>query len=46
MSATASIDPKTQLLTGTFQWLGLAICFLVSSVLLFTTGAAILARDS
>jgi ABC-type transport system involved in multi-copper enzyme maturation permease subunit len=45
MSATASIDPKTQLLTGTFQWLGLAICFLVSSVLIFTTGAVIQARD-
>jgi hypothetical protein len=45
MSATASIDPKTQLLTGTFQWLGLTICFLVSSVLLFTAGVVIQARD-
>ena len=45
MSATPSIDPKTQLLTGTFQWLGFDICFLVSSVLLFTTGAVIQARD-
>jgi hypothetical protein len=45
MSASASIDPKTQLLTGTFPWLGLTICFLVSSVLIFITGAVIQARD-
>jgi ABC-type transport system involved in multi-copper enzyme maturation permease subunit len=45
MSATASIDPKTQLLAGTFHWLGLTICFLVSAVLLFTTDAVIQARD-
>ena len=45
VSATASIDPKTQLLTGTFPWLGLAICFLVSAVLLFATGAVIQTRD-
>jgi hypothetical protein len=45
MSATASIDPKTQLLAGTFHWLGLIVYFLVSAVLLFTTGAMIQARD-
>lgn len=45
MSATASIDPKTQLLTGAFHWLGLTICLLVSAMLLLTTGAVIQARD-
>jgi len=45
MSATASIDPKTQLLTGAFHWLGLTICLLVSAILLLTTGAVIQARD-
>jgi hypothetical protein len=44
MSATASIDPKTQSLAGTFHWFGLTICFLVSAVLLLTTGAVIQAR--
>jgi hypothetical protein len=41
---TASIDPKTQSLAGTFHWFGLTICFLVSAVLLLTTGAVIQAR--
>jgi ABC-type transport system involved in multi-copper enzyme maturation permease subunit len=45
MSGTASIDPNTQLLTGAFPWLGLAICLSFSCVLLFATGAVIRARD-
>jgi hypothetical protein len=45
MSATASIDPNTQLLTGAVPWLGLAICFLVSCGLLLTTGVVIRSRD-
>lgn len=45
MSAAASIDPETQLLTGAFHWLGLTICLLVSVMLLLTTGAVIQARD-
>jgi|GEM_PF-594406 len=45
MSASASIDPNTQLLTGTLPWLGLAICLLASCGLLFTAGAVIQARD-
>jgi ABC-type transport system involved in multi-copper enzyme maturation permease subunit len=45
MSGTASIDPNTQLLTGAFPWLGLAICLFVSCILLFTTGAVIQSRD-
>ena len=45
MSASASIDPRTQLLTGTFHWIGLTICFVVSAVLLYATGAVIQARD-
>lgn len=45
MSATASIDPTTQLLTGAVPWLGLVICLLISFGLLFTAGAVIRARD-
>ena len=45
MSATTSIDPKTQLLTGGFHWFGLTICFLISVVLLGATHAVIQARD-
>jgi len=45
MSATASINPQTQLLTGTFHWLDLAACLLFSMVLLFAAGAVIKARD-
>jgi len=45
MSATASIDPKTQLLTGTFHWLGLTICLFISAILLLSTAAVIKARD-
>jgi ABC-type transport system involved in multi-copper enzyme maturation permease subunit len=45
MSATASIDPNTQLLTGAVPWHGLAICLLVSCGLLFIAGAVIRARD-
>jgi ABC-type transport system involved in multi-copper enzyme maturation permease subunit len=45
MSATNSINPHTQLLTGTFHWLDLAVCLLLASVLAFTTGVVIRARD-
>lgn len=45
MSATASIDSKTQLLTGTFHWLGLGICLLISSILLLVAGVIIKIRD-
>jgi ABC-type transport system involved in multi-copper enzyme maturation permease subunit len=45
MSATASINPQTQLLTGTFHWLNLAACLLFSIVLLFTAGAVVKTRD-
>jgi ABC-type transport system involved in multi-copper enzyme maturation permease subunit len=45
MSATASIDPTTQLLTGSLPWLGLAACLVASLLLLSTTAAVIRARD-
>ena len=45
MSATASIDPKTQLLTGTLPWHGLAMCLLLSCGLLVAAGAVIRTRD-
>ena len=45
MSATASINPQTQLLTGTFHWLDLAACLLLSIALLFTAGAIVQTRD-
>ncbi|HEY2039214.1 MAG TPA: hypothetical protein VGG95_06090 [Edaphobacter sp.] len=45
MSASVSIDPRTQLLTGTFHWLHLATCLSVSMVLLFTASAVVKARD-
>jgi ABC-type transport system involved in multi-copper enzyme maturation permease subunit len=45
MSATSSINPQTQLLTGTFHWLGLATCLLFSIALLFTAGAVVKTRD-
>jgi len=45
MSATTSIDSKTQLLTGTFHWLGLVICLLISLILLLVAGAVIKIRD-
>jgi ABC-type transport system involved in multi-copper enzyme maturation permease subunit len=45
MSATASIDPKTQLLAGTFHWPGLTICLFISAILLLTTAAVVKARD-
>jgi ABC-2 type transport system permease protein len=46
MSATTSIDPATQLLTGAVPWFGLAVCVLVSCGLLFTAGVKIRARDA
>ena len=45
MSATASINPQTQLLTGTFHWFDLAACLLLSVALLFTAGAVVKTRD-
>ncbi len=45
MSATSSIDTKTQLITGTFHWLGLTVCLLISAILLLSTAAVIKARD-
>jgi ABC-type transport system involved in multi-copper enzyme maturation permease subunit len=45
MSATAAINPQTQLLIGTFHWLDLAACLLFSLVLLFTAGAVVKNRD-
>ena len=45
MSATASINPKTQLLVGSFHWLDLAACQLFSAILLFTAGTCIKRRD-
>ena len=45
MSATASINPQTQLLTGTFHWFDLAACLLFSNVLLFAAGAVVKTRD-
>jgi ABC-type transport system involved in multi-copper enzyme maturation permease subunit len=45
MSAAASIDTNTQLLTGALPWLGLAICLLLSCGPLLTAGAVIRSRD-
>jgi ABC-type transport system involved in multi-copper enzyme maturation permease subunit len=45
MSATASINPQTQLLTGAFHWLDLVACLLFSTVLLFTAGTVVKTRD-
>lgn len=45
MSASASINPQTQLLTGALPWLGLALCLLISSILLFMGSTVIGARD-
>jgi hypothetical protein len=39
MSATAPIDPNTQLLTGPFHWLGLIICLFISAILLLSSVA-------
>lgn len=45
MSATASINLQTQLLTGTFHWFDPAACLLLSIALLFAAGAIVKARD-
>ena len=45
MSATASINPQTQLLTGAFRWFDLIACLVFSGLLLFTTGAVVKSRD-
>lgn len=45
MSATGSIAPNTQLLTGALPWGDMGICLLVSCGLLFAAGAVIQKRD-
>lgn len=45
MSATASIDPETQLLHGTIPWAGLAGCICVSVLLLTATTLLVQRRD-
>jgi ABC-2 type transport system permease protein len=45
MSATASINPQTQLLTGTFHWFDLAACLALSVALLIASGAVVRTRD-
>jgi ABC-type transport system involved in multi-copper enzyme maturation permease subunit len=45
MSATASINPQTQFLTGAFHWPDLAGCLLFSVVLLFAVGVVVQTRD-
>jgi ABC-type transport system involved in multi-copper enzyme maturation permease subunit len=45
MSATASINPQTQLLTGSFHWIDMAACVLLSIGLFFTTSAVVKMRD-
>jgi ABC-type transport system involved in multi-copper enzyme maturation permease subunit len=45
MSAMASIDPQTQLLTGTFHWVDMAACVLLSIGLLFTASVVVKTRD-
>jgi hypothetical protein len=45
MSATASINPQTQLLTGTFHWIDIVACVLLSLSLLFSASAIVKTRD-
>ena len=45
MSATSSIDLKTQLLTGGFHWFGMIVSFLISAVLLGAASAVVQVRD-
>ena len=45
MSATATIDAKTQLLTGSLLWAGMAACMLISCGLFAAAGAVIRGRD-
>jgi ABC-type transport system involved in multi-copper enzyme maturation permease subunit len=45
MSASTSIDPTTQLLTGAIAWPGLALCLFVAGSLLIAAAATIRARN-
>jgi ABC-type transport system involved in multi-copper enzyme maturation permease subunit len=45
MSATSYVDRTTRLFNGSAPWLGLAVCLLVSIILLIATGVMIQARD-
>jgi ABC-2 type transport system permease protein len=45
MSASTSINPTTQLLTGAIPWPGLVFCFLIASSLLIAAVAVIRTRD-
>jgi hypothetical protein len=45
MSATASINPQTQLLIGRFHWIDLVVCVLLSVGLLFSASVIIKMRD-
>lgn len=45
MSATASIHPQTQLLTGPFHWADLVACLILSMTLLFTADVVVKSRD-
>lgn len=45
MSATASINPQTQLLTGAFRWLDLTACLLFSVFLIITACAVVKSKD-
>ena len=46
MSATAYVDPTTQLFTGAVPWEGLAFCLLISFSLLIAAGAVVRTRDT
>jgi hypothetical protein len=45
MSASTSIDPTTQLLTGPIPWPGLALCLLIASSLIVAAASVIRARN-
>lgn len=45
MSATSDVNPTTRLLNGSAPWAGLAVCLLVSIILLSAAGMMIRARD-
>lgn len=46
MSATASIDPVSQLSNGSLPWLGLAACFSVSTIFLWITCQLVRRREA
>jgi len=45
MSASSSIDPATQLLTGAIPFPGLAVCFIIATSLMIAAAVVIRARD-